>query len=185
MKICGFIFVDWPQLETDLFHFLIDFMRVYNFVSIKIILTEIIVNLNPINKNNQRLNDSVWIRQFLLCFRIETFKKMAGVLNLTESQVLELLDWPLVFNAVEQALRSICKTKVGDDQPTAVQPTRIFTPTEKGIDVVTSVVNYHSVYKIIIQNVKWNIWNCKLQFFCNLKWPNCKMVEQLYKSLKN
>lgn len=55
-----------------------------------------------------------------------------SVINLNEEQVLELLDWPLVFDAVEQSLRSICETKVSEDQPTAKQPTRIFTPIEKG-----------------------------------------------------
>lgn len=55
-----------------------------------------------------------------------------SVVNISEKQVLELLDWPLVFDAVEQSLRSICETRVNEDQPTAKQPTRIFTPTEKG-----------------------------------------------------
>lgn len=65
-----------------------------------------------------------------------------SIVNITEEQVLELLDWPLVFDAVEQSLRSICETRVNEDQPTAKQPTRIFTPTEKGTIIVYSQSYY-------------------------------------------
>lgn len=54
------------------------------------------------------------------------------VININEGQVKDLLDWPLVCDAIEQSLRSVCENKVKDDQPTATQPTRIFTPTENG-----------------------------------------------------
>lgn len=57
-----------------------------------------------------------------------------SVISLTEQQVKDLLEWPLVCDAVEEALRSICEFRVNENQPAAVQPTRIFTPTEKGID---------------------------------------------------
>lgn len=59
-----------------------------------------------------------------------------SVTNITEEQVLELLNWPMVCDAVEQSLRSICENRVNEDQPTAKQPTRIFTPTEKGISII-------------------------------------------------
>lgn len=51
-----------------------------------------------------------------------------NVVNLTENTVKNLLDWPLVYEAVEQSLRSITKTRVNESQPIAEQPTRIFTP---------------------------------------------------------
>lgn len=54
--------------------------------------------------------------------------------NLTEEQVKDLLDWPLVCDAVEQALRSICEFRVSDNQPTAKQPARTFTPANQGIN---------------------------------------------------
>lgn len=55
-----------------------------------------------------------------------------SVINLSEAQVKELLDWPLVVDVVEESLRSICENRVSESQPTAKQPTRTFTPTEKG-----------------------------------------------------
>lgn len=56
-----------------------------------------------------------------------------SLVSLSEEQVKELLDWPSVCDAVEQAFRSVCEVRVSDDQPTSKQPTRIFTPTERGI----------------------------------------------------
>lgn len=55
-----------------------------------------------------------------------------SVVSLSESQVKDLLNWPLVYEAVEQSLRSITETRTDNSQPTAVQPTRIFTPTPNG-----------------------------------------------------
>lgn len=55
-----------------------------------------------------------------------------SVISLTEQQVKDLLDWPLVCGAVEEALRSICEFRVNEHQPAAVQPARVFTQTEKG-----------------------------------------------------
>lgn len=53
-------------------------------------------------------------------------------INLTEEQVKFLMDWPLVCDAVEQALRSPCEFRVNDEQPTSNQPARTFTRTEQG-----------------------------------------------------
>lgn len=55
-----------------------------------------------------------------------------SVINLSEAQVKELLDWPMVCDAVEQAFRSVSEVRTRDDQPTSKQPARTFTPTEKG-----------------------------------------------------
>lgn len=55
-----------------------------------------------------------------------------SVINLSEEQIKEYLDWPTVCDAVEQAFRSVCETRVNDDQPTSAQPARTFTRTEKG-----------------------------------------------------
>lgn len=52
------------------------------------------------------------------------------VVHITEHQVKELLDWPLIYDAVAVAL--ICEHRVNDDQPTSNQPIRNFTPTTKG-----------------------------------------------------
>lgn len=57
---------------------------------------------------------------------------MMSVVHITEERVKELLDWPLICDAVEQALRAICENRTSDDQPTSRQPVRTFTPTEKG-----------------------------------------------------
>lgn len=50
-----------------------------------------------------------------------------SVTNLNEEQVKSVLSWPLVYEAVEQSLRSIVKTRISGSQPTSNQPTRIFT----------------------------------------------------------
>lgn len=55
-----------------------------------------------------------------------------GLVHLTESRVAELLNWPLVYEAVEQALSAITKRKANDQQPTSVQPPRSFTPSDNG-----------------------------------------------------
>lgn len=52
--------------------------------------------------------------------------------NLSEDQVKDLLSWPLVNDAVEQALRSITEIRTSESQPTARQPTRTFTPAGNG-----------------------------------------------------
>lgn len=66
-----------------------------------------------------------------------------SIINLTEAQVKELLDWPLVVDAVEQSLRSICENRVSENQPTAKQPTRSHTPTENGITFFSSLNSCH------------------------------------------
>lgn len=53
-------------------------------------------------------------------------------INLTEEQVKNLLEWPLVCDAVEQSLRSVCEFRVNDEQPTSNQPARTFTRTKQG-----------------------------------------------------
>lgn len=55
-----------------------------------------------------------------------------SVVNLTEAQVEQLLSWPLVNDAVEQALSAITEIRTSDSQPIANQPARIFTPTGNG-----------------------------------------------------
>lgn len=56
-----------------------------------------------------------------------------AVINLTEDQVLQLIDWRLVFEAVEQSFRSVSEVRKSDDQPTSKQPVRSFTPANEGI----------------------------------------------------
>ncbi|XP_031627138.1 ketimine reductase mu-crystallin-like [Contarinia nasturtii] len=120
----------------------------------EIIISEITANSDYIKKKVQRIN------QYLFYFRIHQIETMA-VINLTEVQVKELMDWPLVFHAVEQSLRSICKTKVSQDQPTAVQPTRIFTPTEKG--TLLCMPGFIGNYKLAANQPKvYNSLGCKL-----------------------
>lgn len=45
-------------------------------------------------------------------------------LYITEDEVKKLLSWPLVFEACEQALRSVSKTRANENQPSAKQPAR-------------------------------------------------------------
>ena len=45
-------------------------------------------------------------------------------LYISEDDVKKLLSWPLIFEACEQALRSVCKTKINEKQPSAIQPAR-------------------------------------------------------------
>lgn len=56
-----------------------------------------------------------------------------SVINLSEDQVKELLDWPTIFDAVEQSLRSVCEVRTSNDQPSANQPARTRTLTENGM----------------------------------------------------
>lgn len=56
-----------------------------------------------------------------------------SVVQLSEDQVKELLEWPLVCNAVEQALLSMCRERKSDNnQPSSIQPVRPTIQTEKG-----------------------------------------------------
>lgn len=55
-----------------------------------------------------------------------------SVINISESEVKELLDWPSIYEAIEQSLRAVCEIRVSDDQPNHVQPTRTFTPALNG-----------------------------------------------------
>lgn len=67
-----------------------------------------------------------------------------SVVNLNESQVKGLLTWPLVYEAVEQALRSIPETRTSESQPTANQPTRIFTPAGNGKGERAHIIKFRS-----------------------------------------
>lgn len=55
-----------------------------------------------------------------------------SVVQLSENQVKQLLDWPLVCDAVEQAFRSVSDTRENHEQPTSKQPARSRTVTENG-----------------------------------------------------
>lgn len=56
-----------------------------------------------------------------------------SVVQLSEDQVKELLEWPLVCYAVEQALLSMCRERKSDNnQPSSIQPVRPTIQTEKG-----------------------------------------------------
>lgn len=48
-------------------------------------------------------------------------------LFISEKKVKELLTWPLVYEATEQALIGICKLQISQDQPVAHQPARSLT----------------------------------------------------------
>lgn len=99
-----------------------------------------------------------------------------SVVNLTEEQVLELLDWPLVCDAVEQSMRSICEIRVKDDQPTAKQPTRIFTPTEKGIFVSHNSASIINTQFIAQSRFKSGTLLCMPGFIGNYKLGNQEKV---------
>lgn len=45
-------------------------------------------------------------------------------LFIREDEVKKFLSWPLIYEACEQALRSVCKIKTNETQPTALQPAR-------------------------------------------------------------
>lgn len=59
-----------------------------------------------------------------------------NLIHLDESQVEKHLTWPLVYDAVEQALFAIPETKASDTQPSAQQPARSFTGTPSGKSIV-------------------------------------------------
>lgn len=71
------------------------------------------------------------INTFLVQFKGSAMSSL-NILHLSESDVKHILNWPLVYEAIEQSLRSISKTKVSESQPIAEQPTRIFTPMPNG-----------------------------------------------------
>lgn len=50
---------------------------------------------------------------------------------INEAKVEELLTWPAVFEASEQALQSVCQEKASDSQPSAKQPPRPFVELER------------------------------------------------------
>lgn len=68
-----------------------------------------------------------------------------SVVNLQEEQVKELLDWPLVCNAVEQALLSVCKERMSDSQPSSIQPVRPTIQIEKGTN--QNIVRHKHEYR--------------------------------------
>lgn len=47
-----------------------------------------------------------------------------GPIFISENEVKKFLSWPTLFEACEQALRSVCKTKMTESQPDAIQPAR-------------------------------------------------------------
>lgn len=57
----------------------------------------------------------------------------SNLIHLTESQVKQLLNWPLVYEAVEEALSAITATKANEAQPVANQPARSFTRSKNGM----------------------------------------------------
>lgn len=70
-----------------------------------------------------------------------------SVVNLTEAEVEQLLSWPLVNDAVEQALSAITEIRTGDSQPTANQPARIFTPVGNGKGLKIEIIYRFDVEK--------------------------------------
>lgn len=58
---------------------------------------------------------------------------MSSVVNLSENQVKQLLNWSLVCDAVEQAFRSVGEAPMDNEHPISKQPTRSHTVTEKGM----------------------------------------------------
>lgn len=64
---------------------------------------------------------------------IELGKIMSSkLLHLSESQVLKVLNWPVVYETVEQALGAVTNKKANNSQSTAFQPARNFTRTQDG-----------------------------------------------------
>lgn len=60
----------------------------------------------------------------------------------------EILEWPLVYDAIEQALRSITETRTDESQPTFNQPTRIFTVPPNGKGVLLSMPGFIGNYRL-------------------------------------
>lgn len=97
------------------------------------------------NKLSLNKNSFLVINLIILTLKnIGTLEKRkmstTDLIHLKENQVKALLNWPLVYEAVEESLRSIPSTRVNESQPIAEQPTRIFTkmPNNAGnLDVST------------------------------------------------
>lgn len=71
-----------------------------------------------------------------------------SVTNLNEEQVRSVLTWPLVYEAIEQSLRAIVRTRTSDDQPTSNQPTRIFTHPPGGRGALLTMPGFIGNYKL-------------------------------------
>lgn len=79
------------------------------------------------------------LRNFCLVLLVYAVHSSMSLINLNESQVKELLDWPIVYEAVEEALRSVCENRVSEDQPTSNQPARSFTAPTNGLGNINFV----------------------------------------------
>ncbi|KAJ6641302.1 Ketimine reductase mu-crystallin [Pseudolycoriella hygida] len=67
---------------------------------------------------------------------------------ITEAQVEELLTWPAVYEASEQALQSICEKRTSDSQPSAKQPPRPFVELERRNGLAFSMLGYIENYRM-------------------------------------
>lgn len=78
---------------------------------------------------------------------VNCLRKMS-IISLSEEEVANLLTWPLVYDAVEQALRAVPETRTSEAQPTANQPARIVTSTGKGRQARQPILDFSLLYKM-------------------------------------
>lgn len=62
-------------------------------------------------------NSTIKLLTVISSLRVVDWKM--SIINLSEEQVASLLTWPLVYDAVEQALRSVSEIRTSDAQPSA------------------------------------------------------------------
>ncbi|XP_037043791.1 ketimine reductase mu-crystallin [Bradysia coprophila] len=61
---------------------------------------------------------------FANIFHTEIQQRDSQPLYISENEVKKLLSWPLIFEACEQAIRSVSRSESSENQPSAIQPAR-------------------------------------------------------------
>lgn len=82
-----------------------------------------------------------------------------SVVNLSENEVKQLLDWSLVCDAAEQAFRSVSEVQTNNEQPTSKQPARSHTVTDRGIflQIYINWIFYSKKTTSILNNHRYTI----------------------------
>lgn len=90
------------------------------------------------------------------------------IISLSEEEVANLLTWPLVYDAVEQALRAVPETRTSEAQPTANQPARIVTSTGKGRQERQPILDFRLMHEMnpfhrfVVHNARFH-WKLSTQ----------------------
>lgn len=71
-----------------------------------------------------------------------------SITNLNEEQVKSVLSWPLVYDAIEQSLRSVATIRTSGSQPVSNQPTRIFTHPPSGNGALLTMPGFIGNYTL-------------------------------------